>query len=288
MARSDQFEKVRWEAAQLLSEQKITSLPINPFTIATRLGILLKDLPPNDGGASGMLIHLDGEFCIAYPTHINSDGFKRFSVSHELGHYRLPGHYEALVEETGRHVSRAGFRSGDRYEQEADHFAAALLMPTELFSKAMRKAGEGLAAIESLSGLCKTSLEATAIRYSQCTYDPFAVLRSEGSFIEYCIMSSTLKDFSGLNWIKKNTPLPAQSVTAAFNSDPENVKNVERETGPAELQDWFSGPHQQTIKEEVIGLGSYGKTLTILTEMEPPDEVEEEDEALEDSWTPRF
>ena len=40
--------------------------------------------------------------------------------------------------------SRAGFASGDKYEMEADYFAAGLLMPQQLFIPAMRQAGEGL------------------------------------------------------------------------------------------------------------------------------------------------
>jgi hypothetical protein len=39
----------------------------------------------------------------------------------------------------------------------------------------------------------------------------------------------------------------------------------------------------------VIGLGSYGKTLTVLYEIALPDQEErEEEESMRDSWTPRF
>ena len=43
------------------------------------------------------------------------------------------------------------------------------------------------------------------------------------------------------------------------------------------------------MSEEMVGLGSYGKTLTVLSPRESSDEDDEEDdEALEESWTPRF
>jgi hypothetical protein len=61
-----------------------------------------------------------------------------------------------------------------------------------------------------------------------------------------------------------------------------------REAGHSNLRDWFEGPHSQEVVEEVIGLGSYGKTLTVLTGMEPPDEIEDDEEEIEESWTPRF
>ncbi|MDE0696314.1 MAG: ImmA/IrrE family metallo-endopeptidase [Boseongicola sp.] len=279
---------MRLEADQLLRELRIDALPIDPFAIAERLDIALRPLPASAGGATGMLLHVNGEFGIGYPTHINNQGFKRFSVAHEIGHYRLPGHIDAVLDAQGQHVSNAGFRSNDRYEQEADHFAAALLMPTKLFTAAARRAGDGLEAISTLTDGCKTSLEATAIRYAQTSRDPLAVIRSRAGFIDYAVMSGSLKDFPGLDWIRKGTPLPSVSVTAAFNADPRNIAQCRRAEGQSCLQDWFSGPHRQEIAEEVVGLGSYGKALTVLTGMKSPDELEDEDDALEESWAVRF
>ncbi len=286
--RSDPFIKVRWEAERLLQELEIDALPIDPFEIARRLDIELRPLPSNAGGASGMLLHVGGQFGICYPTHVNSDGFKNFSVGHEIGHYRLPGHLDAVLDTGGQHISHAGFRSTDNYELEADHFAAALLMPTKLIVAAARRAGEGLTAVESLADQCNTSLESTAIRFAQTNRDPVAVIRSEGGTIDYAVMSEPLKDFSDLDWIRKGTPLPADSATAIFNANKENVARAARADDKSALQEWFNGPHRQEIIEEVVGLGSYGKTLTVLSGMEHPDEVEDDDDDLEESWTPRF
>ena len=284
---SNAFIKMHWEAERLLQELDIDTLPIDPFVIAGRLDIELRALPSNAGGASGMLLHVSGQFGICYPTHVNSDGFKNFSVSHEIGHYRLPGHLDAVLDEQGRHSSRAGFRSASRFELEADHFAAALLMPAKLFTPAAQRAGGGLKAVRNLAGDCGTSIEATGIRYAQTSREPVAVIRSEGQTIDYAFMSEPLKEFPGLDWIRKGTPLPTDSVTAGFNADNSNIERRARAEGTSALQDWFSGPHRQEIVEEVIGLGRYGKTLTILTGMEPPDELEDEDD-LEEAWTPRF
>lgn len=286
--RRDLFIKVHWQAEKLLQELAINALPIDPFSIAHQLGIELRPLPANAGGASGMLLHVGGEFGICYPTHVDSEGFKNFSVAHEIGHYRLPGHVDAVVDSRGRHVSHAGFRSTDRYEQEADQFAAALLMPAKLFTAATRRAGEGLKAIETLAGDCATSLEATAIRYAQTNRDPVAVIRSDCRTIDYAFMSQALKDFPGLDWIRKGSLLPENCVTATLNADKSNVERVARAEGTSPLQDWFNGPHRQDVFEEVVGLGSYGKTLTVLTGMESPDEFEDDGGELEESWTPRF
>ena len=284
----DQFFKVHQEAEQLLRELGIDTLPIDPFAIARRLDIETTPLPASAGGASGMLLHVRGVFGIGYPTHIDNKGFRNFSVAHEIGHYRLPGHIDAVLDVRGQHFSKAGFRSADRYEQEADQFASALLMPAKLFRSAMSRGVDGLQAIEALQAKCETSLEATAIRYAQTHRDPVAVVRSGANTIDYAFMSSPLKDFPGLDWIRKGTPLPAGSVTADFNADSENIARGLRADGQSGLQDWFNGPHRQTIVEEVVGLGSYGKTLTVLTGMESPDEIEDDEGELEDSWAVCF
>ena len=96
-----------------------------------------------------MLLRYGSTFGIAYATHIDSIGFRNFSVAHELGHYYLPGHIDAVLS-GDVHESHAGFASGSRYEMEADHFAATLLMPRALFKKAMNVAGDGLRAITSV------------------------------------------------------------------------------------------------------------------------------------------
>ena len=287
--KGDPFFRVHQEAEQLLRELGMNTLPIDPFTIARQLDIDLRPLPVSAGGASGMLLHVSGAFGIGYPTHVENEGFRRFSVAHEIGHYRLPGHIDAVLDEGGRHFSKAGFRNTtDRYEQEADQFAAALLMPNKLFAAAAGRAGDGLEAIETLQAKCETSLEATAIRYAQTSREPVAVIRSEGGTIEYAVMSGPLRDFQGIDWIRKGTPVPPESGTADFNADTAKVAQGRRAKGQSSLQDWFNGPHRQEIIEEVIGLGSYGKTLTVLTGMESPDETEDDEGNLEESWAVHF
>ena len=122
----------------------------------------------------------------------------------------------------------------------------------------------------------------------QTSHDPVAVIRSEGRTIDYAFMSNPLKDIRGLDWIRKGTPLPPDCITAIFNADKNNIECAARADGTSTLQDWFNGPYRQEIVEEVVGLGSYGKTLTVLTGIELPEETEDEGEDLEESWTPRF
>ena len=278
-------------ASLVLREMKIEGLRVDPIEIATRKDIFVQAKPDTAEGVSGMLIKADDQFGIMYATKIPSKGFQKFSIAHELGHYCIEGHSGALLA-NGAHFSHAGFISNDPFEQEADYFAAALLMPERPFRNEMNRHESGFACIEALRKACETSLTATAIRYANLTQDGVAVLLSSGSTIDCCFLSDGLKKAQGINWVRKGTPVPTGTATAAFNALPENVRLAKRESAEGQLHDWMGGDRPYSISEEVVGLGQYGRTLTVLTcdalGVDEVDEQEESDEGLIESWTPRF
>ena len=111
----------RWAekvAEKYLEENSLLRLPVDPIAIAEKHGIVVQAKPATDVGVSGMLIKHGDMFGIAYATHVKIEGFQRFSVAHELGHYLLPGHYENILPNDGVHESKAGFFSGNKYERE--------------------------------------------------------------------------------------------------------------------------------------------------------------------------
>jgi hypothetical protein len=288
MNRADVAWRAGLAAARVISRHKVSALPVYPRTIAAATGIDVRPMPSAAKGVSGMLLRVGDRFGIAYATHIDSPGFQNFSIAHELGHYFLEGHVDAVLAHGGRHESHAGFGSDDPYEIEADYFAAALLMPEALFSAAIAEAGQGLAAVEHLAGRCITSLTATAIRYAQHTDDVVAVVISAGKKIKYCFMSKALQEVAGGNRIGKDEPLPPGTPTYNLNLNPDRVARAERASGVSELQDWIGGRHRVEMDEDVVGLGGYDRTLTVLTARGAVDlELQEEEEMLE-SWRPRF
>ncbi|MBI3771801.1 MAG: ImmA/IrrE family metallo-endopeptidase [Gammaproteobacteria bacterium] len=277
------------EAERLLKEWGVTSLPVNPVAIAVQHDIVCQAMPSQNGGVSGMLIKNKRAFGILYATHIENEGFQRFSVAHELGHYFLPGHPEAVFAGGVIHESRAGFVSDDTYESEADHFASGLLMPNFLFDPVLDRAGEGMEVVKTLKQLCGTSLVATAIRYAQRTPAPAAIVVSIGDKVDYCFMSDDLKEYPGLAWLKKGMGVPRGTKTHTFNRDVDNVRLAREDADSISLATWFGSRIKGELYEEVIGLGRYGKTLTVLSASDLPDLEEiEEDEELEDSWAIRF
>ena len=288
MTAGEPFAKAGLMAEAIVKGEGL-ALPIDPMAYARSRGMLVEPQPPGVRGMSGMLLRVGDNFAISYATHIGSEGFENFSVGHELGHYFLPGHPQAVFDAQGRHISHAGYASIDQYELEADRFAASFLMPRHLFFLELQRAGEGLAAVERLASLCKTSLHATAIRYTQCTRDAMAIIVSQGDVIDHCFMSPALREVKGIDWLKKRAALPRDTATFAFNLEPQNILEAQRVEDASHLKTWFGGNRDIAIREDVIGLGRYRKTLTVLHEIDlPDDEDEEDDQRLRESWTPRF
>ena len=164
----------------------------------------------------------------ATPTISTTKGFKRFCIGHELGHYRLPGHVDAVLAHGDVHESHAGFISDDPYEREADNFAAGLLMPDPLFSRELRRLGDGLQAVEALADRCIVSLTAAALRYVEKASVPVAMVVSIGPHIDYCFMSKPLLDFDNFTWPHKGQILPKRHrATDHFNANPANVPTAQ-------------------------------------------------------------
>jgi hypothetical protein len=195
------------KAEALLREERIATLPVDPFAIAASHDIEVRPKPDTAGGVSGMLLRHGDAFGILYVTQIPSEGFQRFSVAHELGHYFLDGHIDHILPKDGVHTSHAGFVSADPYELEADQFAAGLLMPSIPFKRALARQDSGLEVVEYLAGLCRTSLTATAIRYAELTEDAVAVVISSGPVIDFCFLSETIKSLPQLGWLRKGAPV---------------------------------------------------------------------------------
>jgi len=287
--RSGNICRAEFRAAQVLKALGIGSLPIDPFWIAESRSIEHKADPTLDFGISGCLMKVGDVFGILYSTRFSGEGFRRFTVAHELGHYFLEGHAQHLFGK-GQvlHWSGTGFSSDDEYEREADCFAAGLLMPRHLFDPACGRVGLGLKAIESLADLCKVSLTAAAIRYATCTGDSVAVICSMDNRIQFAFMSKTLKERRDLTWLRKGGGIPRATATRNFSEDPRNVLTGKRVTSMSTLELWFDGGGDAELNEEVAGLGGYGRVLTVLSSdsLPDPDETQEGEEEESENRLP--
>ena len=269
-----------------------TTLPIDIQSISKQNEIQIIPKPPDVTGVSGGIIfHPDDSIEIFYATNIDNNGFQRFTLAHELGHFFLPGHPEEILSSSPFHVSRAGFSQGDNsIEIEADHFASGLLMPTTLVRQKLRSSVVGLDGIIDLSDRAETSLTSAAIRAAECIERPLAVVVSRGTEIAYSFLSESFRALRPGSFLRKGDAIP-QSATRTFNEDAARIRSADRTVAESSLGAWFGTDRHVPLDEEIIGLGRYGHTLTVLSSdelSEDPDEELDEEADLEASWTPRF
>lgn len=166
---------INTKAREILQETQSNTLPISPITIAEKANISVQAKPDTERGVSGMLIKSGDNFGIMYATHIKNAGFQNFSIAHELGHYYLDGHIENILTD-GVHASDERLSSTNEYEQEANYFASALLMPDCLIQNDIKINDLSWQLIRNISNKCQTSLEATARRVVGLSKEPCALL----------------------------------------------------------------------------------------------------------------
>ena len=290
------MSKFRIQWARRAGEAKarefgFTEFPVKPFQIAEHEEIHVEAKPEAAKGVSGGIVFNNDNVGIFYATNIKSPGFRNFTVSHELGHYYLEGHPDEIMKSAPVHVSRAGFSQGQAsIEIEADHFASGLMMPTKLVKRSLVEERIGLEGILGLAERAECSWTASAIRAAECSEYPMAIVVSEDDTIRYAFLSDGFKRLGRLTFPRKGDPLPA-SITREFNQDKSNVLERQSAADTTTLRNWFDGPEGIELDEEVLGLGRYGFTLSVFSSErlpEDPDQIEDEEAALKESWTPRF
>ncbi|WP_264996983.1 hypothetical protein, partial [Komagataeibacter rhaeticus] len=112
------------------------------------------------------------------------------------------------------------------------------------------------------------------------------------STVRYAFCSESFKRLGENIYLPKGCRLPSSSITARFNAVASNVAASRQVIGECRLRDWFDTDRNPALDEQVVGLGSYGFTLTVLSSDKlavdfDPDE-DDEDAALRESWALKF
>lgn len=178
----------------------------------------------------GLIEHVSGDFHV----YINIDRLihayterARFTFGHELGHYFIDNHRNALKRGLSpSHSSFTGFISKNYAEREADYFASCLLLPecrfkADVFQKKFR-----FELVQELSKKYQTSVTATALRFADIGNHPIMVVLSWKGSIKWYWYSH---DFP-YKWLKHGkAKVPDDTVAGEYyskNRSPEKVQDV--------------------------------------------------------------
>lgn len=279
--------EIEARAEAMLIDAEVIALPIDPIAIAQKLKIHVEAKPPDVAGVSGWLLRVGDDYAIVYATHIDSIGFQHFSVAHELGHFAIDGHFEHLFSDGAAHQSRAGFHASDAIEREADYFAACLLMPKALCRPLVNRSQDGMAAVLRLASECRTSLTAAALRYAEIGGLPIGIVQCFNGRVEFSATYPLQRHVQWARPLMRNAKVPSESATRRLSEDANAVLHCAEDSDSSDASDWFPGADRNAgLIEEVIGLGGFGRTLTVLTL--DPDSEEDEDDATDHWKEPRF
>lgn len=168
------------EAVLAEAGRREADLPLEPAALVLETGLTLS-FGHYGGAFDGLLEHRTGRFHVYCDLdrveHRNSPR-ARFTLAHELGHYFIDEHRQALA--TGLAPSHQSFSEHESellVEQEADYFAACLLMPRPWFTRKAKAKMPGLPAIIGLATAFGTSVSSAAIRYASLGVTPCAVIK---------------------------------------------------------------------------------------------------------------
>jgi len=212
----------------------------------------------------------DGMFVIdqgIHHIHLNvsrgnykESGRGRFSLAHELGHYLIDDHHEDIL--LGKLRPHASFQKNsqeDIYEQEADLFAATILMPQAIFYNACGGQKFSWKLIERLSGIFGTSRMATLKRFIDITKHELFIIASSPDGV--------------IQWFDRNGEFPkmkhkfSRGQRVPNNALANNFTGEISEVVDAWPEDWFEtwgGKSERKMYEQCYYAKAYERIITML------------------------
>jgi Zn-dependent peptidase ImmA (M78 family) len=258
------------QLAEFIAEDRFVNRRIEPEEVAASIGIRV--IPGHyDDEFDGMLEHDSGQFFI----YCNLDRLEslkspraRFTLAHELGHYYIDEHRNAL--KSGRapkHASNCDHESKNPIELEADHFASSLLMPSDRFRKRAKRLSIGLDGVRQLAGEFGTSLSSAAIRYGKLDILTCVIIKWGRNGYGWKWLSPSAYQSGWRKTIEEPAKLVPDSATERVLGSESGYSDVIQRTGSTAAR-WFpfvpaNTPRDCIVIEEAVSLGRFG-ALTLI------------------------
>ena len=203
-----------------------------------------------------------GDWAIVYNTGIPSDGRIRFTLAHELGHYLMHRHLHGQF--NCNEVDTLHWDSPERQlENQANEFAAHLLMPRPDFEAQIRSTTIDLDVLGGCAERYGTSLTAATLKWLEFTPKRAVLVMSYKGIVRWARGSQSGKWLSialnkKLNGQRRR--LPDQCATALCKDT-----SVDRLGTEVNARIWFSNePKDMVLREMRIISDQYRQTMTLL------------------------
>lgn len=234
---------------------------IEPVDVCAQLDIayLEDDLGPSGAIAGAVVQSARGRLAIVVNKHVRHTERRRFTVAHELGHICFPQHQDLT------HWCAAGdmesYRANQRFEQQANDFAAELLLPTRTLIERLNRETPSMWLFQQMANEFGMSLTATAGRVvTHAPHEWSALILSTPTHILWTLTSPSV-DRRMLEWRKG--PPGVDTLAGEFLHRPMRGAHAFRTVEP---QAWFRRwpPLLMTINEESVCFPNRGWVLSYL------------------------
>ena len=264
---SPRESEVRRCATDLLAHLSVTGIPVDPVWIARRQGLAVEE-GPLPSGVYGALWRKGNRFGIIVSDACPTPGHRRFSLAHELGHYHIDGHLDAMFAGDAERVESEGeflHNRKSRLEREADWFASELLVPASQLGPRIDEEPASIGTLQSLADEFRTSLTMMAIRHAELADLATASILSRDGRVEWVFCSRRLARHDWSRALRKGDAVPPGTATLSLARDLPGLSGGETRSAAGPAREWFDGasPHLE-VEEDAVEMGSYGRVLTLL------------------------
>lgn len=246
-----------------------TPTPVHSIASELKLGPSYSDFGTD---FDGILEHRAGRFhiyCnITEGKHTHHPRV-RFTLAHELGHYFIDEHRNALRAGQPPRPTFLDRPTNDPIESEANAFAASLLMPKREFQDALKSVPLGIKGILELGSTFRVSKQSAALRYANASGRECAIVMFRNGSSPWWEISPSLER-GGLDRINvQKSSIPSDSATGMALADPPSQVSEPHITNTL-ASSWFGGVGSGSrrdifLRESALRLGSFG----VLTLLEP-------------------
>jgi hypothetical protein len=269
-------------AREVLSDLGIASLPVDPFFIAKEFDIEVLEVAADS--YDGFLLRNNLSSKIIINKNITSEGRKKFTLAHEIGHYCIPthrGNFQCIAKYLNP------FKENPEVEIEANKFASELLLPESLLRPILHTYKPDFESINELAQDCGTSLTASAIKFASLSDDCCVLIAISDNRIKWFQKSPS---FPYEYYIEIGKSVSYGTLTASYSLD--GIPK-EPDTQKVHASYWFNGrgiDNTTILMESCVRMSYYDVVLTMLWFPESPfdSQGDSEDESEyryeESSW----
>lgn len=222
--------------------------PLDLLSFIATLGFEIKYVDTGKSDAYTLIYR--GKKVILLNKNISLRTRINFTLAHELGHYFIPHHLEPLYACNANEIISSANLNNHTEEREADIFASELLLPRKIVGK-----NSTITNFEDIYNVAKnynTSIPATAIKMTECSYDSVCFICCHNRRIQWFAASPAFKEHFRLNDIA-GSPIPDTSL---FDTCLE--KNLNTYKGKIPAFTWIENTDTDSfIYEEVLYYPKY-------------------------------